>query len=196
MVSEMFSHDLGAIDFTRTQTRVGFYGNDGVCLFKYFIHKTDPQQGYVWSVLVVNFVCFLLIMVGYIIISTVSTKSSRQTSRRGDERARKRNTRMNRRIMIIIVTDFLCWVPFIVTCMLHYLELFDATPWYSVFSMIILPINSVINPILYNDFIITNVGMFISRSTRRLSSLVPTRISEVRSGDVTPLGEDIEMHNL
>jgi leucine-rich repeat-containing G protein-coupled receptor 8 len=170
MVSEMFSHDLGAIDFTRTQTRVGFYGNDGVCLFKYFIRKADPQRVYVWSVLVVNFVCFLLILVGYIVIGIISTKSSRQTFSRGDEQARKRNMRMNRRISIIIMTDFFCWVPFIVTCMLHYLELFDATPWYSVFSMIILPINSVINPILYNDFIITNVQMFLTHATKILTT--------------------------
>ena len=27
----------------------------------------------------------------------------------------------------------------------------DANPWYSIFSMIILPINSVINPFLYDD---------------------------------------------
>ena len=33
MVSDMFSHDTPAEDFTQTQTKVGFYGNDGVCLY-------------------------------------------------------------------------------------------------------------------------------------------------------------------
>ena len=61
---------------------------------------------------------------------------------------------MNRRITIIITTDFCCWIPFIVICALHFLEALDATPWYSIFSMIVLPINSVINPLLYDDFII------------------------------------------
>ena len=58
---------------------------------------------------------------------------------------------MNRRIAIIIATDFCCWIPFIAICALHFLEVLDATPWYSLFSMIILPINSVINPFLYDD---------------------------------------------
>jgi hypothetical protein len=66
----------------------------------------------------------------------------------------KRNQKMNRRITIIITTDFCCWVPFIVICTLHFLEILDATPWYSVFSMVVLPINSVINPLLYDDTII------------------------------------------
>ena len=60
---------------------------------------------------------------------------------------------MNRRIAIIITTDFLCWVPFIGVCVLHSLEVLDATPWYSLFSMVILPINSVINPLLYDNVV-------------------------------------------
>ena len=50
MVSDMFSHDLLAEDFTKTRTKVGFYGNDGVCLFKYFIRRADPQQAFVIGV--------------------------------------------------------------------------------------------------------------------------------------------------
>ena len=69
---------------------------------------------------------------------------------------------MNRKISIIITTDFLCWMPFILICVLHYLELLDATPWYSIFSMVILPINSVINPLLYNDIIVKYVRKFFS----------------------------------
>ena len=60
---------------------------------------------------------------------------------------------MNRRITIIITTDFCCWIPFIVICALHFLEILNATRWYSIFSMLVLPINSVINPLLYDEFI-------------------------------------------
>ena len=44
-------------------------------------------------------------------------------------------------------------MPFIVVCALHSLEVLDATPWYSLFSMMILPINSVINPFLYDEVV-------------------------------------------
>ena len=162
LVADMFSHDPGIEDFTKTRVKVGFYGNDGVCLFKYFIRQNDPQQAYVWSTLIVNFFCFLVISACYVIIAVLSTRSARNVSSGHDEQARQRTRRMNRKISIIITTDFLCWMPFILICVLHYLELLDATPWYSIFSMVILPINSVINPLLYNDIIAKYVGMFFS----------------------------------
>ena len=36
--------------------------------------------------------------------------------------------------------------------MLHYFEVMDATALYPISSIVILPINSVINPILYNNY--------------------------------------------
>ena len=62
----------------------------------------------------------------------------------------KKNSALNRKITLMVLTDFLCWVPFIVVCSLHYLEVIDATKFYSLFSIIILPMNSVINPLLYD----------------------------------------------
>ena len=180
IVAGMFSHDFEYEDFTKATRKVGFYGNDGVCLFKYFIQEKDPQQAFVWTVLVLNFVCFFVISVCYIIIGTLSVKSSKKVSLKGNNHASLRARRMNQKIAIIIATDFLCWVPFIVTCLLHYLEVLDATQWYSVFSVIILPINSVINPLLYSDFItriVTKVSSNSRRVTRRLVRRVTTQLS-------------------
>ena len=190
MLSEMFSHDSGVPDFTKTQTKVGFYGNDGVCLFKYFIRDTDPQEKFIWSILLLNFICFVLISVCYIIISSVSTRSSRNVTANNDQ-SRQRNNRMNQKISIIISTDFLCWVPFILICTLHYLKLLDATPWYSFFSMIVLPLNSVINPLLYSDNISRFVGMFMSQSQNRLSSMTSTLKSKIVSEN--SVQDNIEM---
>ena len=75
--------------------------------------------------------------------------ASSQNKRQVDQRNRK----INRRIAIIIATDFCCWVPFIIVCAFHFLEVLDAISWYSLFSIIILPINSVINPLLYNEMV-------------------------------------------
>ena len=192
MVSDMFSHNTPAEDFTKTQTKVGFYGNDGVCLFKYFIRMSDPQQLFVWSILILDFFCFAVISICYIIISILSTRSSNNvTSRRNDKQTRQRNRRMNQRISFIIITDFLCWVPFIIICMFHYLEILDATPWYSVFSMVILPINSVINPLLYNDIFKVKVMVILSRTN--------TRILELNLRSLTVMAapqENIEMQEI
>ena len=93
-------------------------------------------------------------------------------SSRNNQQITERNRRMNQRIAFIISTDFLCWVPFIVICMLHSLELIDATPWYGVFSMIVLPINSVFNPFLY-DGTLTDV---LAASLRFVSTRVKNSV--------------------
>ena len=157
MVREMFSHDLDYEDLTTEVATVDFYGNDGVCLFKYFVHNEDPQKFFVGGILFLNFICFVFISISYLFIGILSRGSSNSlASSQNNQQITQRNRRLNQRIAIIITTDFLCWVPFIVICILHFLEVIDATPWYSIFSMVILPINSVINPFLY-DSVVTDV---------------------------------------
>ena len=171
MYRGMFSHDEGYPDHTNTVTKLDFYGNDGVCLFKYFVDKNDPQRNFVWAILAVNFVCFLFISISYVLIGIVSRDSSKGLANSQNNRQiRDRNRKMNRRITIIITTDFCCWVPFIVICVLHFLEVLDATPWYSIFSMIILPINSVINPFLYDDFVTGLLSAPFNLATARIAN--------------------------
>ena len=67
MVRNMFSHDVGLYDPTKKVQKQNFYGNDGVCLFKYFVRSDDPQKEYVWAILLLNFVCFIFISISYIL---------------------------------------------------------------------------------------------------------------------------------
>ena len=62
-----------------------------------------------------------------------------------------RESQMARRMVFIILTDFLCWMPVIVIGLLSLLGKFhdpekQAYVWIAVF---VLPVNSSINPILY-----------------------------------------------
>jgi len=115
------------------------------------------------------------------------------TAGRVDKQVRQRNRRMNRKIAIIITTDFLCWVPFIIICMLHYTEIVDATPWYSIISMVILPINSVINPLLYNDLIAQFMLKKVSGASRKLSSHASAMYSRYTSSTPT---ENVELQEI
>ena len=143
--------------FTQTEgdlvrRNVEFYGNDGVCLFKFFVSQQDPQRIFVWVVIGVNAICFGLITMSYIAINLISLASSKALGS-GSNTAKLRNKKMQRKITIIIATDFACWIPFMMVCLLHSAELMNATAWYGFFSMVILPLNSVINPLLYDDTI-------------------------------------------
>ena len=151
MVRKMFFHDLNNKHLTENVEIADFYGNDGVCLFKYFVQNDDPQRLFVWGILAINFICFMFISLSYLFIGIFSQRSLENLATSNNRQIEKRNKRMNQRIAIIIATDFLCWIPFIIICVLHSLEVINATAWYSIFSMVILPINSVINPLLYDD---------------------------------------------
>ena len=171
MIEKMFSKDLDYKVLTEKVEKVDFFGNDGVCFFKYFVQKDDPQRLFVWSIIAVNFTCFAFISVSYLMIGILSRRSSQSLAgSQNNDQIQKRNNRMNQRIAIIIATDFLCWVPFILICVLHSLEVIDATPWYGIFSMVILPINSVINPLLYDDVVTKVVNAAFKASLSRVSN--------------------------
>ena len=159
-LDEMFGLSHGLLD----RRPVHFYGNDGLCLFKYFLRRDDPRRSRfdyvttytvewteslsVWAILAVNLFCFFIIAGCYIVI-TWKTMKSTQESGQGDNPDRLRENRaIQNRIILIIVTDFLCWVPFIIICLVHNLEYIDATKWYVPFALIVVPLNSVINPLL------------------------------------------------
>ena len=192
MVSGMFSHDLDYEDLTEIVDKVDFYGSDGVCLFKYFVQNQDPQRLFVWSILMLNFFCFILISISYLLIGIVSRRSSKSlASSKSNRHIAQRNNRMNQRIAIIITTDFLCWVPFILICILHSLEVINATPWYSIFSMVILPINSVINPLLYDDVVTKTIGAPIRSLSTRISN--STVFQSIRRREIPAQTEEITL---
>lgn len=49
----------------------------------------------------------------------------------------------------------MAWLPFIIVCIINYSGVLDTSAWYPVFSIIFLPINSIINPIgIYEDAVL------------------------------------------
>ena len=165
---------------------VHFYGNDGVCLFKYFVRTDDARRSrqspgsgvemndpVVWTMLIVNLICFIIMTYCYIRIIR-NTRQSTQTSGQCDNPQRlKENGAMEKRIMVIIGTDFMCWVPFIFISGLHNLGVINASSWYTSFAMTVLPLNSVINPLIYDK----TIGEFIMRNFSRPIAIIKPRIS-------------------
>ena len=145
LIDGMFTKQYGGIG----RREIHFYGNDGVCLFKYFVSQDDPQKLYVWSNLSMNLFCFLVIFLCYAKV-LLSAKRSKRGCTYQNRRSRDKDD-TQKYITTIILTDFLCWFPFTIICLLHFLDLIDATSLYPVSSIVLLPINSVINPILYNN---------------------------------------------
>ena len=154
LVGSMFSNDYG--NFADKISRVDFFGNDGVCLFKFFVTADDPQRVFSMVVLAISILCFSIVTAAYITIGVITIRSSRSLLVSKGPTAhvvKKRNQKLQKKIATIIVTDFLCWVPFVLVCFLHYFGVLDATAQYGLFSIVILPLNSIINPFLYSQLI-------------------------------------------
>ena len=206
----MFSQDHG----TLKRSPVHFYGNDGVCLFKYFIRTDDARRSrsessgarvmmndpVVWTMLAVNLICFLIITGCYIGI-IVNTKQSTKSSGQHDNPDRLKEDRaMHMRVMIIIITDFLCWVPFIIICALHNVGRIDGSNWYVPFAITVLPLNSVINPIIYDralqEVIKRNFGKMKRHVSNMTSSVVGTFVGIFRNRGENNQPEVIPMEPL
>ncbi|CAG5122918.1 unnamed protein product, partial [Candidula unifasciata] len=125
---------------------LNFYGRSGVCLA---LHVTPARPaGWEFSVavfLVLNLVSFLVIAASYIWMFIVAKET--RSAVRGPEN--KSDLAMARRMTLIVMTDFVCWVPII---FLGFASLGGANAsnyvyaWIAVF---ILPLNSAVNPLLY-----------------------------------------------
>ena len=166
LINLMFTNDYGET----YRRKVHFYGNEGVCLFKYFVKSNDPQRIFVWMMLTVNFMCFVVISMCYSLIITGAKRTRRRVIKmmpKINAKRRDRDTaRLQRNITRIIISDLVCWLPFLLICVLHSFEVIDATFLYTISSVVILPINSFINPFLYDDFIIKRL-----LDTKRLASI-------------------------
>ena len=204
-VDAMFSRDYGNI----TRYPVHFYGNDGVFLFKYFVRTDDARRSrqstdevkavdpVVWPMLTVNLICFIVITCCYMVITIQTKKSSKNSGQQNNKNRQREERAIQNKIRLIITTDFLCWAPFIIISALHDLEYIDASQWYASFIMTVLPLNSVINPLVYDKALIElvsrlseilkiNAGAVITSTTNGIAGLLAN--GQERDPEVVELG--------
>ena len=202
-VDAMFSQNYGSL----IRSPVHFYGNDGVCLFKYFVRADDARRSrqnpgsaanendpVVWTMLAVNLFCFIIISLCYIAITYKTRKSIEESGQQDNPTRVKEVTAVQKKVMIIIATDFLCWVPFIFISGLHNLEYIDASTWYATFAMLVLPFNSVINPLVYDgelkEYLKNLIGKLIKRWNERETKATTVLVRKIDEGVDS---EDIRM---
>ena len=206
-VDGMFTQQHGLL----SRRPVHFYGNDGVCLFKYFVrsddarrirqsiesiaditdHKGDPV---VWLMLGVNLICFIIITCCYIVINIQTRLSSRRSGQHHNPERVRDNRALQNKITLIVATDFLCWVPFIIISGMHNLGVFDATKWYVTYAMIALPLNSVINPLIYDK----KLAEFLGRKLGEMKRLIRLSTSAAKSSItrfIQSKSENIQIEN-
>src|SRR6266487_3775259 len=88
-----------------------FYGRSGVCLALHITHERPSGWEYsVFVFLVLNFISFTIIAIAYMWMFAVA-KSTQNAVRTPEQ---KKSSTMAKRMMVIVMTDFWCWMPIII----------------------------------------------------------------------------------
>ncbi|KXJ08061.1 G-protein coupled receptor GRL101 [Exaiptasia diaphana] len=137
--------------FLNDEDDFGFYGRSSVCLPVQL--SSDLQAGWEYSValfLAFPFVAFTFMLIAYIaIIKTVQKSANAVRST-----AVNRESSLAKRVVFVILTDFLCWMPVIIISFLSITGIYSdpSKQMYVWIAVFVLPINSSINPFLYTFF--------------------------------------------
>ena len=123
---------------------MGYYSNHATCLPKLFLTKNDQSWEYSFGVTLFNFlVCLYIVAVYATLWSTRHVKKSAISS--------QSTKNLQRRIALLVCSDCACWLPICIVAFLHLSGLRMSPSTYSVTAVILLPINSALNPIFYSN---------------------------------------------
>ena len=98
--------------------------------------------------------------------------------------------RLQRKVSLIIATDFLTWVPFITLAFLNYNKAVDGDSFYEFCSILLIPINSVLNPIIYNsDKILPRLRIWKSTVSGTISQVQTGATAVMTLNKINPINE-------
>uniref|UniRef100_H2Y2E5 G-protein coupled receptors family 1 profile domain-containing protein n=2 Tax=Ciona intestinalis TaxID=7719 RepID=H2Y2E5_CIOIN len=122
-----------------------------------------------------DLIAFLYILISYLVIYHDARRSAAM-NRNDDE-----NRIMQARITRLVVTDFACWGPVCVMAFLNLLGVDMPDVAYAFAAIILLPINSALNPILYSNVLSVLYGSCI----KPLDIFVRKRVRVSRAANMT-----------
>ncbi|RWS25524.1 G-protein coupled receptor GRL101-like protein [Leptotrombidium deliense] len=126
-----------------------FYGRSEVCLALPITNERPKGWQYsVFVFLVLNFISFSIISFAYFYMFVV-VRSAHKAVSDNTSNIRKVQTSLAKKIFIIIMTDFCCWMPIIVLGTLSLNKIHIPSKVYAWIAVFVLPFNSAVNPILY-----------------------------------------------
>ena len=116
-----------------------------------------------------NLFCFFIVGFCYLSIFITATKTTKKSGRSS---TLKEDIQMAKKMFLLVLTDFCCWVPIGVLSILVQAGAVEVNPVaYAWIATFILPINSSINPFLYTlgDFIADKVSCSCTRCKKESS---------------------------
>ena len=136
----------------------GYYSETSVCMPSFYVTRDETAWEYTLVIMTINFLAFLSIAACYISLYFETTRRSKLLGQSAQQRSSKQELKMQKRIATLIATDFLCWIPI---CIMSYVRISGAefsNTIYQVTAVFLLPINSVMNPLIYSLIPETKIG--------------------------------------
>ena len=124
----------------------GFYSSSSVCLPDFY-SKSLLARNYSFVLMSFNLLLIILISVGYLLIF-FEIRSSKVNNRSRNKSKNERKFMI--RVFLIVATDIVCWLPIIAFTYASYSGWMIPDIVHPLSSIVLLPINSVINPFLYS----------------------------------------------
>jgi len=143
--------------YNEIKAEFGFYSETSVYMPRFYASTIESTWEYSTFIMTLNFALFIYMVVVYVLFYKKVTGTKFSTSAKKDP-----NQDFQKRISILLLTDFFCWIP---VCIMAYLSVSGVSlppDAYVVSAGFLLPINSVMNPLLYSPII----GQCMSRARK------------------------------
>jgi len=128
----------------------GYYGETSVCMPRFYVAHGESSWEYTIFIITINFLSFIFVATSCIFILKYTSQQRKNIQKSNSKKATKQAAEIQKRIARIIITDFCCWIPI---CILAYVrlgvEFSDIV--YQISAVLLLPINSAINPLLFTS---------------------------------------------
>ena len=126
-----------------------FYSQTGICIPLPVTRQDFPGHDYAFAVMIIfNFVLFLLIAAGQLVIyMAVRSQSMAETE---DSDRRSKDLAVARRLFTVVLSDFLCWFPIGLLGVLASRDTPISGEVNVGMAIFVLPLNSALNPFLYS----------------------------------------------
>ena len=135
-----------------TKMTFGYYSSSSVCLPDFF-SKSPTASQFSLVLLSFNFIIIVLICIGYVFIfyKVSNTKVKKEISKKHRKKQEgKHQKSLYMLVFLIVLTDVLCWLPIIIMSFASILGYNIPEIAHSISSIVLLPINSLLNPIIYS----------------------------------------------
>ena len=140
---------LAAVPLLPATSSWHFYSQTSICIPLPVTRQDFPGHDYAFAVMIIfNFVLFLLIAVGQLVVYTAVRSQS--MAEQDSSNRRSKDLDVARRLFAVVLSDFLCWFPIGLLGVLAARDTPISGEVNVGMAIFVLPLNSALNPFLYS----------------------------------------------